>query len=282
MPVDPADQTLPEDMKPIPSVDLYVETALAGRPEFAQLREGIEARRRLVEVERKQGYPLFFVGLLGDLAYATNRDRLENPYVIDPLYHTAVGPVIGFKYSLDFGIRAGKVKEAQAEVQKLEALREHALDGIPLQVRDAYDTVVEAERNAKVLAEAFDNAKQWLVASSSNVDLGVGDPDDLADAFVQYARTRADYLQARLRLRLRSRAARPRGGPGLARGSAAVAAQAVRDCIRRILAHATARGSRSSPSPWRWSPGVRPTPARRPTSSRKASTGCWPSFRTPP
>ena len=194
--VGPTDQGLPEDMKSIPSVDMYVQTALAGRPEFAQLRDGIEARRRLVEVERKQGYPLFFIGLLGDLAYANNRDRLENPYVIDPLYHTAVGPVIGFKYNLDFGIRAGKVKEAQAEVQKLEALREHALDGIPLQVRDAYTTVVEAERNAKVLSEAFDNAKQWLVASSSNADLGVGDPDDLADAFVQYARTRADYLQA--------------------------------------------------------------------------------------
>ena len=86
--VDPADQTLPEDMKSIPSVDMYVQTALADRPEFAQLREGIEARRRLVEVERKQGYPLFFIGLLGDLAYANNRDRLENPYVIDPLYHT--------------------------------------------------------------------------------------------------------------------------------------------------------------------------------------------------
>jgi outer membrane protein TolC len=194
--VDPTDETLPEDVRSIPAVDLYVENALAGRPEFSQLREGIEARRKLVQVERKQGYPLFFVGILGDLAYATNRDRLENPYVIDPLYHAAFGPVIGFKYNLDFGIRAGKVKEAEAELQKLEALRDHALDGIPLQVRDAYYTVVEAERNMKVLLEAYENAKQWLVASSSNTDLGVGDPDDLADAFVQYARTRADYLQA--------------------------------------------------------------------------------------
>jgi outer membrane protein TolC len=196
VPVEPADAMLPVGMNPIPSVEVYIQSALAGRPEFSQLREGIQARRRLVEVERKQGYPLFFVGLLGDLAYATNRDRLENPYVIDPLYHTAIGPVIGFKYSLNFGIRAGKVKEAEAEVQKLEALRDHALDGIPLQVREAYDTVVEAERNARVLSEAHENAKQWLVASSSNADLGIGDPDDLADAFVQYARTRADYLQA--------------------------------------------------------------------------------------
>ncbi|HEX2502236.1 MAG TPA: TolC family protein [Methylomirabilota bacterium] len=194
--IEPADAALPEDIRPLPSVDTYVRDAIAIRPEFAQLREGIQARRRLVEVERKQAYPLFFVGLLGDLAYATNRDRLENPYVIDPLYHAAVGPVVGFKYSLDFGIRAGKVKEAEAEVQKLEALQLFATDNIPLQVRDAHTTIVEAARNVKVLAEAHDNAKRWLVASSSNVDLGLGDPDDLADAFAQYARSRAEYFQA--------------------------------------------------------------------------------------
>ena len=194
--VEPADAALPEDIRSLPAVDLYVQDAVATRPEFIQLREGIQARRKLVEVERRQGYPLFFVGLLGDLAYATNRDRLENPYVIDPLYHAAVGPVIGFKYNLDFGIRAGKVKEAEAEVQKLEALQVYATDNIPLQVRDAYTTVVEATQNVKVLADSHANAKRWLVASSSNVDLGVGDPDDLADAFAQYARSRAEYLQA--------------------------------------------------------------------------------------
>ena len=63
-------------------------------------------------------------------------------------------------------------------------------------VQLAVDQLTAVERNMRVLSEAFDNAKQWLVASSSNADLGVGDPDDLADAFGQYARTRADYLQA--------------------------------------------------------------------------------------
>jgi outer membrane protein TolC len=194
--IEPADSALPEDIRPLAAVDTYVRDSIVIRPEFTQLREGIQARRRLLEVERKQAYPLFFVGLLGDLAYATNRDRLENPFVIDPLYHAAVGPVIGFKYSLDFGIRAGKVKEAEAEVQKLEALQVFATDNIPLQVRDAYTTIVEAARNVRVLAEAHDNAKRWLVASSSNVDLGLGDPDDLADAFAQFARSRAEYFQA--------------------------------------------------------------------------------------
>ena len=51
-----------EDLR---ALDLFVEDARAGRPEFTQLEQGIKARRNLVEVERKQGYPLFFVGLLG-------------------------------------------------------------------------------------------------------------------------------------------------------------------------------------------------------------------------
>jgi outer membrane protein len=194
--VEPSDAALPADVRPMRALELYVQEALASRPEFIQLREGLEARRKLVEVERKQGYPLFFVGLVGDLAYATNRDRLENPYVIDPFYHAAIGPVIGFRYNLDFGIRAGKIKEAEAELQKLEALRDYAAEGIPLQVRDAYNTVVEASRNVKAFDEAHQNAKRWLVASSSNADVGVGEPSDLADAFEAYARTRAEYLQA--------------------------------------------------------------------------------------
>ena len=194
--VEPADAAVPAELRDLRVLELFVEDARSRRPEFTQLREGIRARQNLVEVERKRRYPLFFVGIVGDAAYATNRDRLDNPYVIDPLYHLAVAPVIGFKFNLDFGIAAGKIKEAEAELHKLEALREFAEDGIPLQVRDAYGAVVEAQRNAKALDEANQNARKWLVSASSNFDLGVGEPRDLADAFIAYAKTRGEYLQA--------------------------------------------------------------------------------------
>ena len=257
-------------------------TALAGRPEFYQLREGIEARRRLVEVERKQRLPALLRRHPG-----RPRVRDQSGPAREPVRHRSPvphrrRPVIGFKYSLDFGIRAGKVKEAEAEVQKLEALRDHALDGIPLQVRDAYITVVEAERNAKVLDEAFENAKQWLVASSSNVgprSRGPGRPGG------RLRPVRADARRlppGRFRLRLRSRAARPRGGSGRRRGSAAGAAQAVRDLHPEDPSTCDGSWFRSSPSPVALvGRASRPTPARRPTSSREASTGCWPSCRTP-
>lgn len=194
--VEPADRTLPAALRDLPPLDTFIQDARAKRPELTQLREGIQARRHLVEVERKKRYPLFFVGLLGSVAYATNRERLDNPFVVDPLNHVAIGPVVGFRYNLDFGIAAGKIKEAEAELQKLEALQGFAEDGIPLQVREAYGAVVEAKRNAQAFDEAYQNAKKWLVASSSNVDLGVGEPRDLADSVVAYAKTRGEYLQA--------------------------------------------------------------------------------------
>jgi outer membrane protein TolC len=194
--VQPADKALPAQPRDLRAVELFIEDARGNRPEFTQLREGIRARRHLVDVERKKRYPLFFVGVVGDVSYATNRDRLDNPYVIDPLNHVAVAPVIGFKFNLDFGIAAGRIKEAQAELHKLEALQEYAEDGIPLQVREAYGAVVEAQRNARALDEAHQSGRKWLVSASSNFDLGVGEPRDLADAFLAYAKTRGEYLQA--------------------------------------------------------------------------------------
>jgi outer membrane protein TolC len=194
--VEPTDAALPSDPSPPRALELYVEDARAKRAEFTQLREGIRARRALVEVERKKRYPLFFVGLVGSAAYATNRDRLDNPFVIDPLNHVAVGPVIGFRYDLDFGIAEGRIKTAEAEVQKLEALQQFAEENIPLQVRQAHSSVIEAWRNTRAFDEAHANARKWLAAGISNFDLGLGDPRDVTDAFVAYAKTRGDYLQS--------------------------------------------------------------------------------------
>jgi outer membrane protein TolC len=194
--VEPADAALPTAPRELQTLESFVAEALSRRPEFTQLREGIEARRHLVEVERKKRYPLFFVGLVGSLAYATNRDRLDNPYVIDPLNHVAVGPVLGFRYNLDFGIANGKIMEAEAEVHKLEAQWTYATDNIPLQVRNAYGVVVEARRNMETFDEAHQVTKKMLVAASSNADLGIGEPRDLADALAQYTKTRVEYLQA--------------------------------------------------------------------------------------
>lgn len=195
--VEAADKRLTADLKEFPPVDVFIQEARRNRPEFVQLREGIRAKRALVEAERSKYWPMIFFGVQGSFAYAPNRDRiLNNAFVTDPLRHGFVGPVVGLKYDVDFGITAGKIREAQAEVGKLESLQASAEEGIPLQVQKAYGELVEAKRNVQVLDRAWENAKKWVVTALANSDLGIGETKDLADAILAMAKTRAEYFQA--------------------------------------------------------------------------------------
>jgi outer membrane protein TolC len=195
--VEPAERRLASEAGDLPPVETFVESARARRPEFVQLQEGLRAKRALVEAERARAWPTVFLGIQGSLAHATNRDRiLDNAYVTDPLRHAYVGPVLGLKYDLDFGITSGRIREAIAEVGKLEALAAHAAEGIPLEVAKVHGEVAEAARTARALERAYDNAKKWVVSAGANVDLGIGDTNDLSDAVLGLAKTRAEYFQA--------------------------------------------------------------------------------------
>lgn len=195
--VDAADDKLAADLRDFPGADAYIQAARRNRPEFTQLREAIRAKKALLEAERAKYWPTVFFGLQGSFAYAPNRDRvLNNAFVQDPLRHSYVGPVLGLKYDMDFGITAGKIREAQAEVGKLESVQSFAEESIPLEVHKAYGELMEAKQNVQAFEKAFDNAKKWVVTVLANFDFGIAETKDLADAVLAMAKTRAEYFQA--------------------------------------------------------------------------------------
>lgn len=185
---------LPLNFPMIP-IEEGIKRARQMRPEYIQLKEGIEAREALVEAERSNYYPIFFLGLKGSIASASNRDRLNNPFVFDEFNHTYASVFLGLKWSIDFGITRGRVMEAEAELRKLFEKKRFADDGIPLEVRKVYMDIEEARRNIKATESAHKNAKKWLVTALANFDMGIGEAKDVADAIEMYALTRADYLK---------------------------------------------------------------------------------------
>ena len=194
--VEPADAALPADMKPLPSVDLYVQNALAGGPSSpssgrASRRAGGWSRSSASRATRSSSSASWAIWPTRRTGTGSRTPTSSTPCTTRPSGRSSASSTTSTSGSAPE--RSRKPRRRSRSSKRSATIRP---DGIPLQVRDAYTTVVEAERNARVLAKRHDNAKQWLVASSSNVDLGVGDPDDLADAFVQYARSRAEYLQA--------------------------------------------------------------------------------------
>ncbi len=195
-PIALADTALEPRVRDLGTVEQYLTDARQLRPEFTQAREGVKAFEKLVDATKADYYPVVFFGVFGSLAAATNRDRVENPFVHDRLNDSAIAPVLGVNWKFNLGITAGKVEETEAELGKIQQKQALAEQGIPFQVRQAYLEVQQHQANIEATRKGFRSGRQWLVAAVSNFDLGVGPSKDVGDAAVAYAKLRAGYLQS--------------------------------------------------------------------------------------
>lgn len=185
----------PEESKPEPLTS-YLKNAEDLRADFIQLKEGLGAKKALVDAEKTGYYPQLFLGVKASLAGATNRDKIKNPYISDYFNHSYGAAFVGLKWAMDFGITKGKVAEAEAEYNKLASKKRFADEAIPLQIKKAYLDFEEAKKNIPELEKAFTNAKKWLVSAIANYDLGIGDANDIGEAAAAYALTRTNYLKS--------------------------------------------------------------------------------------
>ena len=196
LPIQLADTRLQPLERQAPTLDESLSDAQRLRPEFVQAREGIQAFERLLAAAEADYYPMVFVGLFGNLAEATNRDRLSNPFLNDPLMDDVLAPVLGMRWHFDLGVTAGKVDEVAAELGQVQQQHALAEQGIPFQVRQAYLELQQHQANIAATRKAFRSGRQWLVAAVANFDLGVGEGKDVAEAALAYAQLHAAYFQA--------------------------------------------------------------------------------------
>jgi len=188
--------TLDIEVRQAAGADVQIAEALRLRPEMAQVRAGVGATRALVDAERSNYFPHFFVALVGAWSGATNRSFIENPFVNDTFSQRGAGLIGGFKLNVDFGITGGKVRTAQAEHMKIVETKNYAERFIPLQVRKARAEMEEARKSIEATREGYLNARKWMVAAVANFDLGIGEAKDVADALSSFARLRADNFRA--------------------------------------------------------------------------------------
>ena len=196
LPIQLADTRLQPLARQAPTIDESLSDAQRLRPEFVQARQGIQAFERLLAAAEADYYPMLFVGLFGSLAEATNRSRLSNPFLSDPLMDDVLAPVVGMRWHFDLGVTAAKVDEVAAELGQVQQQQALAEQGIPFQVRQAYLELEQHQANITATRKAFRSGRQWLVAAVANFDLGVGEGKDVADAALAYAQLHAAYFQA--------------------------------------------------------------------------------------
>lgn len=185
---------LPEPSPAPQKLDYYIKEALELRPEFTMLKEGKAARELLVKGAKADFYPDLFLAVIGVLAGSPARYSDPDPIHEDLTNWYGAGPVVGVKWHFDFGITKAKLKQARAELEKLQHQERTALMGIPVQVAQAYGKVQEHYRGSQGLKKAYVNARRWLVAAFSNFDIGLGKMEDIFQAFERYGVARGDYL----------------------------------------------------------------------------------------
>ncbi|TAN44363.1 MAG: TolC family protein [Nitrospirae bacterium] len=193
---DIADASLTPQDRTADEVSRYIQFSRELRPEFLQIREGLIAKNALVNVEKSNLYPMVFAGMKGAVSAASNRDRINNPYIDDYFNHSYGGAFMGLKWAVDFGITKGRIQESLAEYHKIAEKKRFADEAIPFQVRKSYLDFEEARKNIIETEKGYTNAKKWLVAAMANLDLGIGDAKDMADAALAYAMLKANNLKS--------------------------------------------------------------------------------------
>jgi outer membrane protein TolC len=131
---EPADKTLAFKPEELDRPEAYIRRALAERPEFKQLEQGLAAQKSLVEASRADRRPSFFAALAGSFAAAPGREALHNPYITDDFNHAFAGVVTGVNWHFDFGILKARVEKERAEYERLSHTKAKAELNIPIQV----------------------------------------------------------------------------------------------------------------------------------------------------
>lgn len=174
----------------------YQERAKDQRPEFMQIEHGLKAREHLIEAHKSERWPDVFVAAVGAAARSTGRDRHDDPFIIDPFNQMYGTALLGLKWGIDFGITRAKIDRAIAEKNQLLATKRLADQGIPVQVAKAWRDAMEYKKGVVALEDSYKNGKKWMVAASSNFDLGLDTPEEIFKAMTIYAMVKADYLQS--------------------------------------------------------------------------------------
>ena len=182
---------LPEtaDLK---SLEEYIQQTFEHRPEWKALQAGIEAKKSVLEAEKKTSYPAFFVNGLFRYGVAPNRADQKNPFVSDDFNFIEAGAFLGFRVAFDFGYD-DRVAGARAELDQLKADQSRAELGFPVEVQQAWLAVKEMERKLELAQEARRNARTLLGLTVTHHELGVGKAKDIYESIEFFTKALSNY-----------------------------------------------------------------------------------------
>jgi outer membrane protein TolC len=182
---------------PFPQLELaeFQSRALQDRPEMQQLEAGLRSRRALVDAKKAEGMPDVYAGVIGQFNYASQREKLDNPYINDFFNSAGLTPVVGVKWDDAFAVTSARVVQAQAELEALNHKKAFALEGVPFEVSEAYANAHANFNSQRELAVGATAARRWVVASMADFAAGMEKVDTTVEALKNYVLAQTEYVR---------------------------------------------------------------------------------------
>jgi outer membrane protein len=193
-----ADATLPPAPDaPVAPLATLVLGATEHRPEHAALSHGRLAAAAFGESLSLADAPVFFLAGQVTADYAPTRDHDDNPWHSDPYNNFVGGLALGLKFDIDYWGNAARSHGVDAQLAQVAGLAQLARTGIPLEVRKARDTLVQAQAMYAASVEGANATKKWMLFAATAYAAGTGEPRDLLEgvgAFVQARKAQYESL----------------------------------------------------------------------------------------
>lgn len=188
------DAGLPSDVPPVEEV---IDAARTRRPELLALRQIVSAQEAFTELRKAQFYPDIFLGALVNYAYTSNATNQTNPFINDPFNFFDLGVGIGMRLQFDYFNKLALLEQAEAQ-ERIRMAQEHlATEAAELDVRRIHNSIEGGVEQIQALERNSRTARSWLTATVLAYDIGLGQADELIDAFLAWAASEAALHRTR-------------------------------------------------------------------------------------
>ncbi|SHE40252.1 Outer membrane protein TolC [Fodinibius roseus] len=170
---------VPEELK---EIDFYRMNAIKQRSEVKAIEAGIDAAEYGLRAQKSQTLPALVLGLRGSFANTPNRPRQSNPFIINNSNYLSASFGLVIRQNLDFLSINADIERRQLQHRQAKYLKEAAVDGIVLEINEAYKKASLSKVKVENTDDALVTSKKWLRQEQLDYDFGIGDTKDLIDA----------------------------------------------------------------------------------------------------
>lgn len=176
----------------------YLELNRRNNPKNRLLDIGVKASEAQYRLERRKLAPDIGLGAFyefGRTVQPIAGVSLTDDFN-DPFNFNRVGFGLRIKGDINVNQYMAKTRAAQADYFKNALNKEIADEGLELELKDAYLSVLQSKEAMENGYRAMKLARQFVFLTKTNIDIGVGDKKDYSDALQAYLVSRGRYLES--------------------------------------------------------------------------------------